>query len=1097
MVLSEDGEDKLEEKYDELCLDLNMDRKTKEEAWKNYEKIKKNYTLEGDQIHWLSCALYESCRRTVVPTVGRGTVEGNCVSLTRLLRSSKFSLIQFFNKMKKWSDMASLSQEFRDKVERLERNFAVSTVIFKKFEPIFLDIFKSPADEAPRQPRSRKQRKLPCSLVEVFNFCWTMFVQVKGNFPAISDDLVNSYHLLLCNIDWFYTNALLGGRKDLLNPNFSGLPEGFHARDWKPPSEPPCIMKHLCDKHEGLEIEAKVIKEHWWKPHLKKLFDKKVLKGKPDTLSSVLEIGNFEANNDAINEAYDEFPLAYSRKAVNNAYEEYVLSVGDFDERIFLDDDADEEIGTPAKSREDVTGELKERMQQRTSLQQHVDQTRSLAPSTPLTGRRYLKEKDPTITPVSTATQSVSRLQHLLSGRKTAPSDTLQEILIELGGEALMDTITQRVKDMGEIFCNNYVQASESHPGSQLDFAKRRLQLGESLYFKTLEEILTSERKRAENCKDHKSNVTGLLEHDLFHRSLFACCLEIIIFSYNSQRMFPWIVDIFDLSPYHFYKVIEIIVREEEGLSRDVVKHLNHIEECILESLAWRGDSPVWEAIKSQNSDVPQSAEVSLPANSDPSKLSLRRIVLDKKTQNTKDPLLSPTGPSAADRFSSPSPGSAKRRLFSGESSNTTTVAQLKPGTITSLAAQLSSIVSDGKPVSTPQKQTQHLVAFQQVITQDGRQVLIPVQTQVLTPQVTTSRVQVSEESTTTVNTSTTAAATQTSTQQGTHKSFKGGSLGLFFRKVYHLAHVRLRDLCDRLDIDDEDLHRKIWTCLEYVIVHHTELLKDRHLDQIIMCSVYVISKVTDRSQSFQNIMKCYRLQPQAQSHVYRSVLLNSRYRHTSGSSDGSHAEASGTSSPVNGEKEENKEKKTMPMRSSSTLPVPHPSSHPPTPTRMVGTGSNFEFGEERGDLIQFYNQVFITQMRAFALRFSASQNGDAPPLSPLPPTRCHTTSPRRVSSKHSVYISPHKSWGAATKLPDRRMLYCFNRSPSKSLKAINNMIRLKSENRLEFSGKRTLQIDSNDEPAVPPKRISLFHKRLQDVTSDRQEQASKVVIVK
>ena len=65
----------------------------------------------------------------------------------------------------------------------------------------------------------------------------------------------------------------------------------------------------------------------------------------------------------------------FHRKTINNAYEEYVLSVGDFDERIFLDNDADEEIGTPAKSREDATGELSERIYTRNNnLQQHLEQ---------------------------------------------------------------------------------------------------------------------------------------------------------------------------------------------------------------------------------------------------------------------------------------------------------------------------------------------------------------------------------------------------------------------------------------------------------------------------------------------------------------------------------------------------------------------------------------------------------------------------------------------------------------------------------------------------------------------------------------------------
>ena len=62
------------------------------------------------------------------------------------------------------------------------------------------------------------------------------------------------------------------------------------------------------------------------------------------------------------------------RKAINNAYEEYVLSVGDFDERIFLGEDAEEEIGTPGGQR---VANLSDEMQRR-SLKQHVEEVSGL-----------------------------------------------------------------------------------------------------------------------------------------------------------------------------------------------------------------------------------------------------------------------------------------------------------------------------------------------------------------------------------------------------------------------------------------------------------------------------------------------------------------------------------------------------------------------------------------------------------------------------------------------------------------------------------------------------------------------------------------------
>ncbi|XP_061487689.1 retinoblastoma-like protein 1 isoform X2 [Rhineura floridana] len=1128
---------------DHLCQELNLDTSSAAEALRDFTALRGTYSLEGETVHWLACALYVACRKSIIPTVGSGLREGNCVSLTRILRSAKLSLIQFFSKMKKWMDMSNLPQEFRERVERLERNFEVSTVIFKKFKPIFLVIFKNPYEEQPKLQRSRKQRRVPCSVKDLFNFCWTLFVYTKGNFSMIGDDLVNSYHLLLCCLDLIFANALrCPHKRDLLNSSFKGLPQDFHSADFRTSEAPPCIIATLCELHDGLLVEAKGIKEHYFKPYISKLYDRKILKG-----DCLLDLSNFADNN----------------KALNKEYEEFVLTEGDFDERVFLGADAEEEIGTPQKFSTDMpSGKVMTKVHMECYLQQHFEKKRSFAPSTPLTGRRYLREKEPVITPVASATQSVSRLQSIVAGVKNAPSEQLIAIF-ESCIRNPMETIMNRMKDIGEAFCQNYTRSTDDQPGSHIDFAVNRLKLAEILYYKILETVMVQEIRRL-----HGKDMSALLEQDIFHRSLLACCLEIVLFAYSSPRTFPWIIEVLHLRPFYFYKVIEVLIRSEEGLSRDMVKHLNSIEEQILESLAWTKDSALWGALQASENKVPTCEEVIFPCNFETGNGGrglghlpmmpvspivhprLKEVRTDLGGSLRRD--MQPLSPiSVHDRYSSPVAGSAKRRLFGDESpkekpadKNVTEGTRLK-------IAPMSSFIDENVSVST-------------------EQTILAMATATVTGQKITLHVNLSEESKVDSHGQVPLTAqalisvspsqphmtqAQEAYQSAGSKPKKTGSLALFFRKVYHLASVRLRDLCLKQDVSI-DLRRRIWTCFEFTLVHCTDLMKDRHLDQLLLCAFYIMAKVSKEERTFQDIMKSYRNQPQANSHVYRSVLLKNVS--TEVALDIKQEEMSQEDSP--------RKMNCLPIRTKTEI------------------SKDLE-KEERGDLIKFYNTIYVGRVKTFALKYDASSHDnvtsileyclpveiertfnegnlnkgnftpvmadslnftslvndedsrelqlgefpdtcdqeqmgnwslfpeftcrnyflsspedgtflhtsgtvqqdnslvEAPPLSPFPSIKQPPVSPRRISQQHSVYVSPHKNSACLT--PKTALLYKFNGSPSKSLKEINNMIKQGGQR----AKKRAISIDSDTES--PAKRLcqendDVLLKRLQDVVSER-----------
>uniref|UniRef100_A0A3B3ZD94 Retinoblastoma-associated protein B-box domain-containing protein n=1 Tax=Periophthalmus magnuspinnatus TaxID=409849 RepID=A0A3B3ZD94_9GOBI len=119
--------------------------------------------------------------------------------------------------------------------------------------------------------------------------------------------------------------------------------------------------------------------------------------------------------------------------------------------------------------------------------------------------------------------------------------------------------------------------------------------------------------------------------------------------------------------------------------------------------------------------------------------------------------------------------------------------------------------------------------------------------------------------------------------------------------------------------------------------------LMDRNLDQLLMCAIYVIAKVTKEDKSFQNIMKCYRTQPQANSNVYRNVLISERT---------------------------SQDQTVIIYDTHGSLCYNFTST---TTTMIISSTTPNSEEEERGDLIHFYNNVYIKQMRHFALRFSPS----------------------------------------------------------------------------------------------------------------------------
>lgn len=57
------------------------------------------------------------------------------------------------------------------------------------------------------------------------------------------------------------------------------------------------------------------------------------------------------------------------------------------------------------------------------------------------------------------------------------------------------------------------------------------------------------------------------------------CYLRIL----TNCRAFPWVLKVFEVSAYHFYKLIEVVIKVESNFPRSIIKHLNRVSQTTIQ----------------------------------------------------------------------------------------------------------------------------------------------------------------------------------------------------------------------------------------------------------------------------------------------------------------------------------------------------------------------------------------------------------------------------------------------------------------------------------------------------------------------------------
>jgi hypothetical protein len=99
-------------------------------------------------------------------------------------------------------------------------------------------------------------------------------------------------------------------------------------------------------------------------------------------------------------------------------------------------------------------------------------------------------------------------------------------------------------------------------------------------------------------------------------------------------------------------------------------------------------------------------------------------------------------------------------------------------------------------------------------------------------------------------------------------------AIEMFFKKVLAHAALRIMELGQNLNLIDS-IKEEIWEDMKQVLSNQTEILVNRHVDQIIVCTIYGVCKAKQLHITFNSLIARYTELCSDPGHIFQLVRLD------------------------------------------------------------------------------------------------------------------------------------------------------------------------------------------------------------------------------